>query len=375
MKHNQSVAIVLSVVLLWCLSQTSTPTWSVAEIVYGRIHQLATTQDRSVLSTIQYAELTSSYTDARYQSITFLGDIMLARHVELLMQREGSDFPYRNISWSNDEEVAVIGNFESAAALEHVMTKPYHMRFSTNPLHIPTMRDYGITHVSLANNHSLDYGIAGFYNAIRLLAEAGVATAGCSKKLDCERVHYLNVDGRRVAIVALYGLESGVESVAETALRTAANYSDMQIVYVHWGNEYELTHSPVQEREARTFIAAGADLIVGHHPHVVQDIQLIDGVPVIYSLGNFIFDQHFSNDVKTGLVVQLSFADQPSLKLLPVDGMTLGQPKFVEGDKKAVILYQLSQRSDKTLEQYIKQGQIPLALSVATSIKTAMIKE
>ena len=149
----------------------------------------------------------------------------------------------------------------------------------------------------------------------------------------------------------------------------------MQVVYIHWGNEYEVVHSEEQERMAKSFVSAGADLIVGHHPHVIQDIQLIDGVPVFYSLGNFIFDQYFSKEVTTGLMVELHFSDQPHLKLLPISGRTLGQPFFVEGDEKAVLLYELSEKSDKRLDLPIKLGEIPLAQSFATSIKTAMISE
>ena len=112
---------------------------------------------------------------------------MLARHVEYLMANESSAFPYKHINWSDEENVAVVANFESAMALEHKMTPAYHMRFSTNPAHVPAIKKHGISHVSLANNHSLDYGIAGYFNAVKLLNQSNIATAGCASSLRCDR--------------------------------------------------------------------------------------------------------------------------------------------------------------------------------------------
>jgi hypothetical protein len=92
-------------------------------------------------------------------------------------------------------------------------------------------------------------------------------------------------------------------------MRTLTKKSDMQIAYVHWGTEYELAHNAAQETLAHVLIDAGADAVIGHHPHVVQDVAFYKDKPIFYSLGNFIFDQYWDTDVQTGLGVRMTIDD------------------------------------------------------------------
>ena len=97
----------------------------------------------------------------QYDSITFTGDIMLARHVEVLMSRHGQDYPFKSMKLTTlSENSAVIGNFESAMSLQHKRTPAGNLRFSTNQIYLPALSAAGFTHLSLANNHSLDYAVS-----------------------------------------------------------------------------------------------------------------------------------------------------------------------------------------------------------------------
>lgn len=302
---------------------------------------------------------------------------MLARNVEYLMTANGARYPFNGIDLQNEfPNAAIIGNFESSIAVKHVQTPAYGMQFSTNSHFVESLKNAGFSLLSLANNHSADYGQAGYYNAVKTLLDAELDTVGCGKALACDEIRYLEVNAGTVAIIAVTGLESGVETRAKTLLRTAAKQSDFQIVYIHWGEEYQLFHSERQFRIAKSMVEAGADLIVGHHPHVVQDIQLIDGVPVFYSLGNYIFDQYFSNDVQEGLIIEIVFGKEPKARLLPVESLSKkSQPNFITGDDKAGFLYELSKRSAPELQTAVSHGELSLVTTFASSPKMAMINK
>jgi poly-gamma-glutamate synthesis protein (capsule biosynthesis protein) len=115
-------------------------------------------------------------------------------------------------------------------------------------------------------------------------------------------------------------------------------------VYVHWGNEYELKHSEQQEALAHYVIDSGIDAVIGHHPHVVQDIEIYNGKPIFYSLGNFIFDQYFSGDVQTGLVVKVYIQkDTITYTLVPISSIgRASQPYIMPIEQKTTFLSMLA---------------------------------
>jgi poly-gamma-glutamate synthesis protein (capsule biosynthesis protein) len=157
-------------------------------------------------------------------------------------------------------------------------------------------------------------------------------------------------------------------------LGLASKKSDLQVVYIHWGTEYELTHSKAQELLAKELVSAGADLIVGHHPHVVQDVDVIDGVVVFYSLGNYIFDQYFNSDVMKGLVLVLEMNTEPIIGLVPVESIEpLSQPRVMTPDDQRSFLLELANRSDEHVRPMIERGFVPLTDLVATSTKMAIM--
>jgi poly-gamma-glutamate synthesis protein (capsule biosynthesis protein) len=103
-------------------------------------------------------------------------------------------------------------------------------------------------------------------------------------------------------------------------IKAAKARSDLVIVSCHWGREYETKHNAKQAEIAAAAIRAGASLVVGHHPHVVQEVQAIDGVTVAYSLGNFVFDQNFSPETSTGLALKVLVKDK---KIVSVEPQTI----------------------------------------------------
>ena len=128
------------------------------------------------------------------------------------------------------------------------------------------------------------------------------------------------------------------------------------IVLPHWGNEYQTTHSSRQESLAQDWITAGADLIIGMHPHVVQDAEIIDGKLVLYSLGNFVFDQTFSKETQQGLIVTGVLSDdEVEVVLVPIVSRKL-KPELAWGDEKQVLVNRICQ----SIEKYCNDGTIIL---------------
>ncbi len=292
------------------------------------------------------------------KTIIFAGDVFLGRQTEERILQYGESFPFLDIEAVIKNSTFAVMNFESAIAVPHKKTPYYTFQFSTSEKILPSLADVGFTHFGLANNHAYDYGSEGYEKAREVLADAGVVF-GAPHELSTTSVAIIEANGVSLGLIGIYAVARiPSEEQIETLLTSVATSTDMQVIFVHWGDEYELIHSATQERLARLFIKHGADLIVGHHPHVVQDIALYDGVPVVYSLGNLVFDQYFSKEVQEGLLVRLQ-PGRAVLELVPVT--TLGQPmqpREMTETERARFLEQLAARSQEALREGILAGKI-----------------
>jgi len=314
---------------------------------------------------------------APYDSLVFVGDVLLARNIEYLMNQHGSDYPYKGVSFDRfSNRPAVVGNFEASIPDVHIPTPAKMIRFSVAELFVPSIAVSGFTHMSLANNHAYDFSEAGYQHTSQTLEQNQLQVFGHPKRVDAHSVEFVELENKVIALIGIHTLD---QLPTYSALKEVFNYatprSDMQIVYVHWGTEYISVHSRRQREAAERFVDAGADVVVGHHPHVVQDIELIRGVPVFYSLGNYIFDQYDSVDTQTGLMLQMEFSSsQPRISLLPVTSVaSLSQPRPMEKGAHAAFLSALAKRSDKVLQETIKNGYVLLNPQVASSSKVAIM--
>lgn len=362
-----SIIIIYSLVIFF-----STPVTN--NYSYGSIFNQASLEKAQELR--QSISEQISLVETNPQNILLTGDILLARHVETLLLKEGFNYPYQGVNYSDIiDKFYLVGNFESSIPPVHRRTKNFEMNFSVNKNLIPELMSSGFTHLSLANNHSFDHGQIGFDNTTAVLQQNNLITFGQPQKVSSSSITYLDISNYRVALIALETLSNSYSKVDLQALLTETDKnSSFQIIYIHWGDEY-IEHSNQQQRNlALSLVEAGADLIVGHHPHVVQEVGFINNVPVFYSLGNYIFDQYFSESVQTGLVLNLDFEDDLRIKLLPVDSLSkLSQPALKTDGKKQEFLVNLAQKSSPELQPMILTGEISLNLSFATSSKIAII--
>lgn len=293
--------------------------------------------------------------------ILFVGDIMLARNVETLMNAHGLYYPLKGLRDMLEDYDAAVGNFEASIPERHARTPSFSFRFSAIPDVAEALSRAGFTDMTLANNHSYDHGKEGYVHTRETLADAGLGVSGNPQAFSADEMLYRTVDDVRVAIIPINALYETPElGVIQAALATATEQSDLQIVFIHWGAEYELIANAQQRAFARAFIDSGADAIIGHHPHVVQDIEEYRGAPIFYSLGNCIFDQYWNTDVQEGLTVAISFKEDETLyELVPITSIdTQSAPRPMNRIERVQFLDALAERSEQSLSDAIKEGTI-----------------
>lgn len=279
-------------------------------------------------------------------TLLFTGDVMLGRHVENLITEHGDIHPFESTLHILEGADLTIGNFEGVIPKKHAHTPNGGMRFSVQPTYLETLSDTGFDVLSLANNHSMDHGIDAFKHTRTLCDEAGIVCGGSSDTFDVESVKILTVNEVKIGILFLHSAFAKIDSADIKKYMTYLNeYSDVQFAYIHWGDEYILTHNKLQEALAYELIDNGIDAVMGHHPHVVQDIEIYNNAPIFYSLGNFIFDQYFSTHVQQGLLVSTTLTDTGiDFELIGITSeLNKSRPQRMSRDSEAVFFDRILQ--------------------------------
>lgn len=207
----------------------------------------------------------------------------------------------------------VIGNLEGpvtnnpSKSVGSVVGSPANFIFTFDPAVVAFLYQHNIRLVNLGNNHILNFGQAGLEETYRYLRDGKIgffgATGGSAEQ---ERIFSTIFGGRSFAFVNYNQFTPAGYESALSDLAAVRNTHDVVVLYTHWGNEY-VPENAVLKEQARAFLAGGANLIIGSHPHVVTGTEEIAGKKVYYSLGNFIFDQYFEPAVREGLVVIARF--------------------------------------------------------------------
>lgn len=225
------------------------------------------------------------------------------------------------------------------------------MDFNALPHLIRELASVNFAAVSLANNHILDQGAEGIIATKKLLSEIGIIGFGAgANMMDAWRPQILHKNGIKIALIgasyAAYndngqGIYAGVARMQDAqqltnAVQAAKARADFVVVMMHAGAEYSRTPTTLQTDFAHRAIDAGADIVFGAHPHWTQGIESYQGKYIFYSLGNFIFDQEFSPETKTGLAVSVSLQKElntttiNTISLHPILIENYGQPRLLD---------------------------------------------
>ena len=240
------------------------------------------------------------------QSVTVVavGDICLANGVETAMRERGRGYPFNALKSTMRNADIVFGNLECCMATGgKKVEKKYNFR--GHPRGALALKEAGFHLISLANNHSLDFGKPALAETLGYLRQQGITAVGAGRTMrEARRLHIVNKNGLRIGFLAYLGLYPSVVKLTanqpavamadlgplKREIREARKRVDFLLVSLHAGKEYTFIHTPRQAEIAHTAIDAGADMVIGHHPHVVQDIENYRGKQIFYSLGNFVFN-------------------------------------------------------------------------------------
>ena len=241
--------------------------------------------------------------------------------------------------------------------------------FTGNPALLRVLKESGFDFLSLANNHIGDGGITRIPETVAAVAAAGMQSGGAGANLaEAQRPWLSEVGGITVGIVAVDQVNPGYHARASRAgsapigtpeLRASiaaarAAGADLVIVFPHWGVEFQAQPTASQRRFAKVAIVAGADMVLGSHSHWASAMEVINGKPVFYSMGNFVFDQNWSVETSEGIVIESTFAGARliSTRMLPTVILNQSQPNFVDGATDGVPIMNRVWKGSKGLPRW-----------------------
>ncbi|MEK7126948.1 MAG: CapA family protein [Patescibacteria group bacterium] len=248
-------------------------------------------------------------------TILAFGDIMLGRYVRVLMDLYGADYIFENIKGVEGQffkcSDIVFGNLEGPIKGQGSKGGKS-LVFSFNEDIVGFLKRHGFNLVSIANNHAMDQGASGRDSTVSALDNGGLSWCGHPSEVDEGSVYYGNVLDKKYAFVCFQDVTSKLDDAAAVQMISDIRSNvDYLIVSVHWGYEYKHNADfKTQIEPGKAFIDAGADFVIGHHPHVVQNFEVYKGKVIFYSLGNFVFDQYWSKDTQEELAIGIVLDDK-----------------------------------------------------------------
>lgn len=303
-------------------------------------------------------------------SVSVTGDVMFGRKMPGVLSVDEN--PYRYVSNVTGQSDILLVNTENPFTTSGDAVKP-DVPLKASPEYINLVNGTNYTVVSAnANNHVFDYGVEGMRDSIKNFDNAGITHIGAGEnKQEATEPAVIEKNGHKVTIFNYmdssnfqeysndvmpqatdsspgYSAWSDTESPKQIQ-EAKNNGSDFVIVYMHYGNEYSRSPNQMQENISHKAIDAGADTVVGTHTHVTQGIEMYNGKPIFYNLGNFMFDQSNTATHRAYFVNFQLTGDNVTANIYPVD-ISGYLPHFMSADDGKALLEELNpQCSDVTI--------------------------
>ena len=299
-------------------------------------------------------------------SMAVVGDVMFARNMAGVLSMDTS--PFAGVSNVTSNVDLLLINFENAATTSENAVKG-DVPLKCSPDYVPLAKANNNTIAAVANNHVCDYGIDGMRDTIKYLNDAGIKVLGAGEnESDAHKAVTNDINGRNITVLnymdsnnfAEYSYDalpyangsspgySAYDSAdAKKQISDArGNGSDFIIVYMHYGNEYSMSPNEDQEKISHELIDYGADAVIGAHPHVPQGIEMYNGKPICYSLGNFMFDLGTESTLRDYMVQIDLVNDTGILTVYPVN--LIGYlPYLMSPEDGKALLNELSPQCDQ----------------------------
>ncbi len=313
-------------------------------------------------------------------TVAAVGDMHFDRRVKELIGREGGLAPLKYVADRLAAADVAVGNLESPLSAGGSPWPDKDVHFRGDPRGIEGLSASGFTFLSLANNHVLDYGAEALMDTVAALDDAGIGYAGAGADRAAAwkpavatygetTVAFLSfshiLPAGFIATDSKAGLAPGRTDMAAVteAIRAAKAEHDYVIVSFHWGVEYVDDANGDQVRDGRAAVDAGADMVLSHHPHVIQGIEFYNGGLIAYSLGDFVFD-HYSRKTGEAFILEAELGPHgvENVRAVPVYLYSIGQPKVVNGTEATDILERLKRISGPHGTSVVIEGDIARVL-------------
>ena len=268
-------------------------------------------------------------------SITFTGDVLLDRGVRQFVEHRSVDklfSPFVDSVFQSSD--LVVANLECPATkIRQPAFKQY--IFRAEPEWLQTLKAHGITHLNLANNHSVDQGRIGLADTKKNIQETGIIPVGAGDNMQ-EAAQPVLLASTPRNVYLLTSLQMPLENFSYLPDKTSVSHEDLDslktrvrqlketdpccyiIVSLHWGGEHTLRPVPLQRQQAHQLIDAGVDALICHHTHTLQTIEQYQGKPIYYSIGNFIFDQKKPINSKACMVKVTIKKESSHIETIPI---------------------------------------------------------
>ncbi len=283
-------------------------------------------RENDIFSILKWLESDVVYSEkfvpsADNTKLLFAGDIMLDRGVYNFIDKIGLSnysFSFLQSGFIKDADVAFANLEGPISGRGKNSGSVYSFRFNTAAA--SALADAGFDVLSVANNHIADWGEEALEDTLKTLTDNKIlAIGGGGKKEEAVQPKIIERSGVKIGFLGFSdvgpdwleatGDKAGVLIVRDddfsSIIREAARKTDVLVISIHFGEEYQTTPTKRQKTLAREAIDAGAKIVIGHHPHVIQDLEYYKGGVIAYSLGNFVFDQNFSDETMRGLVLEI----------------------------------------------------------------------
>ena len=280
----------------------------------------------------------------------FFGDLMLDRDIKTQIDQKGLSHLLEPLF---DEKNSFFMNFDLIAAnLEGPVTNngahyppEAEIDFAFDPELVKQLKNnFNFNFFNIANNHIYDQGYQGLEETNQNLKNLDLYFSGCPDSIieECTST-IIDIDNKKIGLAGFSMVYNPINiNEAQKHINNLKNQTDFIIVNAHWGQEYVHDFNTSQQNVAHSLIDAGADIIIGHHPHIVQGMEIYKNKPIFYSLGNFIFDQYFSTDTQQGLNVAIFLEKGDNIEveynILPIVINNDSQPALSEDIVKEEIL-------------------------------------
>ena len=294
-------------------------------------------------------------------TIAAVGDVLFDLGPRRMIAAQGGKAPLAKVASVLRTADLAIANLETPLSNRGapVGGKPAHLIFDGDPRGVLSLTDSGVDIVSLANNHAMDHGTIALTDTLANLDKAGIAHAGAGLNTKAAWTPaIIDVKGHKVAYLAFTQIipshftpsatRAGVAvgtSITKmaAAVRAARKKADIVIVAVHWGIEQSYTPTARQKHDARALIDAGADMVLSHHPHVMQGIDSYKGKLIAYSLGNFLFP-YKTNEGRKSFILRFDYGPKgfANVTAVPVYLGAWGAPVIQTGASARAILGKLA---------------------------------